>query len=56
MQSPRRPVVLIARAEPALHPTRPKLWLNLLIGAGIGVVAGGGLALLTGFVLSRRRQ
>ncbi|MGF1678772.1 MAG: GumC family protein [Candidatus Methylacidiphilales bacterium] len=39
-----RPVTMINEAEPNLSPVRPKVWLNVALSAGVGLVLGISLA------------
>ena len=44
MEMPRSPVEVIDHAEPLFIPVRPRMWLNLSLGAIIGLVLGVGVA------------
>jgi len=47
---PRSPVEVIDHAEPSLIPVRPNMWLNVTLGAVVGLVLGIGLTFFLEFL------
>jgi len=46
---PTTPIIVHAMAERSQNPAKPKKWLNLILGAGMGLLLGLGLALFLEF-------